>query len=106
MIAWLADQDRELAEELEKRVMTMRDVAEFSDEQMFALLKRVDTSAWAGALRSTVPTVVNRILKCMAPRAVDIVNAELKSFNPLDEKQMQWSVEQVIGEAMKIRDKQ
>ena len=106
VIAWLADQDRELGEELEQRVMTMKNVAEFSDEQLFALLKRVDTTAWAGALRSTAPTVVNRILQCMAPRVVDIVNAEVANFDPLDEKQMQWSVEQVISEAIKIRDEQ
>ena len=42
----------------------------------------------------------------MAPRVVDIVNAEVANFDPLDEKQMQWSVEQVISEAIKIRDEQ
>ena len=106
VIAWLADRDRELGEELEQRLMTMKNVAEFSDEQLFTLLKRVDTSAWAGALRSTVPSVVKRVLQCMAPRAVDIVNAEIRNFDPLDEKKMQWSVEQVISEAIKIRDAQ
>lgn len=104
VIAWLSDKDGELGEELKKRVMTMHDVGQFNDQQLFALLKRVDTSAWAGALRSTVPTVVKRILQCMAPRAIDIVNAEMANFDPLDEKTMQWSVEQVIREAMKIRD--
>lgn len=104
VIAWLADKDGELGEELKSRVMTMHEVAQFSDDQLTKLLKRVDTSAWAGALRSTVPTVVKRILKCMAPRAADIVNAEMANFDPLDEKATQWSVEQVIGEAMKIRD--
>lgn len=104
VIAWLSDKDGELGEELKKRVMTMHDVGQFSDKQLIALLKRVDTSAWAGALRSTVPTIVKRILQCMAPRAVDIVNAEMANFDPLDEKAIQWSVEQVIREAMKIRD--
>lgn len=104
VIAWLADRDSELGDELQKRVMTMKDVAQFGDEQIRLLLKQVDTSAWAGALRSTTPSVVKRILACMAPRAADIVNAEMTSFDPLDEKAMQWSVEQVVGEAMKIRD--
>jgi len=103
VIAWLADRDNELADELQKRVLTMNDLKGFSDEQIRKLLKRVDTSAWAGALRSTVPSVAKRILECMAPQAAYIVNSEMAMFNPLDERAMQWSVEQVIKEAMKIR---
>ena len=103
VIAWLADRDSELADELEKRVLTMQDLKSFSDEQIRTLLKRVDTSAWAGALRSTIPSVAKRILECMAPKAAYIVNAEMATFNPLDERAMQWAVEQVIREAMKIR---
>ena len=104
VIAWLADRDSELADELQKRVLTMNDLTKFSDEQIRKLFKRVDTSAWAGALRSTVPSVTKRILECMAPQAAYIVNTEMAAFNPLDERAMQWSVEQVISEAMKIRD--
>lgn len=104
VIAWLSDRDNELGEELHKRVMTMADLADFTDEKIAELLKRVDTAAWAGALRSTIPSVANRILSCMAPRASSIVSAEMEAFDPLDEKAMHWSVEQVIGVAMDIRD--
>jgi len=103
VIAWLADRDRELGEELEKRVMKMADLADFSDEELGKLLKRVDTSAWAGALRSTKPSVAKRVLQCMAPRASQIVTSEMASFDPLDEKSMQWAVETVMAEAIKLR---
>ncbi|QEG23210.1 FliG C-terminal domain-containing protein [Mariniblastus fucicola] len=103
VLAWLRDRDNELAEELTQRILTMNDIANFSDSQIAKLLKRVDTSAWAGALRSTLPSVAKRVLECMAPRAAYIVNAEMAAFNPLDEEAAHWSVEQVIGEAIKIR---
>lgn len=103
VIAWLSDRDEELGRALKKRVMSVQNLADFSEEEIKKLLKRVDTSAWAGALRSTVPSVAQRILKCMAPRAAYIVSAEMAAFNPLDEKAMQWSVEQVMNEAIKLR---
>jgi flagellar motor switch protein FliG len=81
----------------------MSDLLQFDESQMKSLLKRVDTSAWAGALRSSVPSVAKHVLSCMAPRAAEIVSAEMAVFNPLDEKSMQWAVEQVVTEAMKLR---
>ena len=103
VIAWLANRDVELSAELEKRVFKMENLADFTDRQIRNLLKVVDTTAWAGALRSTIPSVASRILKCMAPRAAEIVSGEMAAFNPLDVKAMQWSVEQVVREAMKIQ---
>ncbi len=104
VIAWLKDRDHELGAELKKQVFTMKDLLHFSDDQLGKLLKRVDTSAWAGALRSTVPSVGKRILESMAHRAAYIVTAEMAAFDPLDEKAMHWAVEQVVSEAMKLRE--
>jgi flagellar motor switch protein FliG len=104
VIAWLSDRDRELGRELKRRVMTMKDIVDFSDEELGKLLKRVDTSAWAGALRSTIPSVAKRVLGCMAPRASHIVTSEMAAFDPLDEKALQWAVEKVMSEAVKLRN--
>ena len=104
VIAWLSDRDNELGVELSKRVFKMTDLLDFSEAKLLKLLKRVDTSAWAGALRSTVPSVSKRVLGGMAPRAAHIVTTEMAAFNPLDEKAMHWAVEQVISEAIKMRD--
>jgi flagellar motor switch protein FliG len=82
----------------------MTDLLDFSDDQIVKLLKNVDTSAWAGALRSTKPSVGKRILESMAPRAADIVTAEMAAFDPLNDRAMHCAVEQVVGVAMKLRD--
>ena len=103
VIAWLSDRDRELGEALQKRVMTLKDLIEFNDDEILKLLKRVDTSAWAGALRSTKPSVAKRVLECMAPKASNIVTLEMANFDPLDEKAMHWAVERVMTEAVKLR---
>ena len=103
VIAWLADRDRELGHELKQRILTIDDLVQFSDLEISKLLKRVDTTAWAGALRSTTASVAQRMLDCMAPRAADIVTAEMESFDPLDETAMQWAVERVMCEAVKLR---
>lgn len=103
VLAWLSDRDHELGDELKKRMITMRDLTKFTDLEMGKLLKRVDTSAWAGALRSTVPSVAKRVLQCMAPRAADIVTKEMEAFDPLDDKATQWAVEQVMTAAVKLR---
>ncbi len=104
VVAMLRDRDEELGAELEKRVFTMTDLLDFRDDQIVKLLKNVDTSAWAGALRSTKPSVGKRILESMAPRAADIVTAEMAAFDPLNERAMHCAVEQVVGVAMKLRD--
>lgn len=103
IIAWLTDRDSELGHELQKRILDISDLKNFSDHQISKLLKRVDTSAWAGALRSTTASVAQHILKHMAPRAADIVTAEMESFDPLDEKAIQWANEQVMIAALKIK---
>ena len=103
VIAWLDDRDRELCHELQQRILKIDDLAKFSDLEISKLLKRVDTSAWAGALRSTKPSVAQRMLDCMAPRAADIVTAEMESFDPLDETAMQLAVERVMCEAVKLK---
>jgi flagellar motor switch protein FliG len=104
VIALLSDRDQELGAELEKRVFTMVDLLTFSDAQIAKLLRKVDTSAWAGALRSTKPSVGKRILESMARRAADIVTAEMAAFDPLNERAMHRAVEHVVGVAMKLRD--
>jgi flagellar motor switch protein FliG len=104
VIALLSDRDQELGAELEKRVFTMVDLLTFSDQQIAKLLRKVDTSAWAGALRSTKPSVGKRILESMARRAADIVTAEMAAVDPLNERAMHRAVEHVVGVAMKLRD--
>ena len=103
IIAWLSDRDRELGDELRQRVLGISDLKTFDEQEMRKLLKHVDTSAWAGALRSTTASVAQHVLKHMAPRAADIVTAEMEAFDPLDERAIQWATEQVMTAAVKIK---
>lgn len=102
VMVWLNDQDPELASEVKRRVIAMDSILELDEEQLGKLMCQVDTSAWAGALRSTLPSVAQRVLKSMAPRAAEIVSLEMAQFNPLDENRMQWAVEQVVGKMLEI----
>jgi len=57
VLAWLSDRDNQLGDELKRRMVTLKDLLKFSDEEMGKLLKRVDTSAWAGALLGGCPAI-------------------------------------------------
>jgi len=104
ILSWMTVRDQETASYLEYKLIRMDDLADLDDESLSALLKAVDTSAWAGALRSTVPSVAGRVLKAMAPRPAEIVSQEMASFNPLDVDAMQESVQKVVSVAIRLRD--
>ena len=104
VLSWMNVRDEETARYLEYKLIRMEDLIDLDDESLSVLLKAVDTSAWAGALRSTVPSVAARILNAMAPQPAAIVSQEMAKFNPLDTGAMERSVQQVISVAIKMRD--
>ncbi len=104
IMGWMTVRDQETANYLEYKLICMDDLADLDDESIAALLKAVDTAAWAGALRSAMPSVVGRVLRAMAPRPAEIVTREMASFDPLDNDAMQESVRKVISVAIKLRD--
>ena len=104
VLSWVNDEDPDCGRYLEYRIVRMEDIADLDDDSVDLLLSQVDTSAWAGALRLTRPSVTHRVLRAMAARPAEMLSKELANYDPSDTLGMQQAAEKVISVMIRLRD--
>lgn len=83
LIEYLDQQDPELARDLKQQVLRFECLSQFSDADIRTILKWVDTSVWAPALKNAATPVRTKILKNMSERPREILNREIQNINAL-----------------------
>jgi flagellar motor switch protein FliG len=103
LIAYMNQTDPDLKEYLEMRTISIQDIAKLTDTETKVLLQRVDTSAWAPALRAATLSVQQKVIKNMVPAAGEILSSEMAEFDPLDEPKIQDATFAVIRAILDLR---
>ena len=69
----LAQEDPELVEEIRRLMFVFEDIAKFSDRDIQTVLKNVESSQWAMALKGVSDELQDKILKNMSKRAAALL---------------------------------
>jgi flagellar motor switch protein FliG len=68
----------ELVEEIRRLMFTFEDIVKLGDKDIQQLLKNVETSQWAMALKGSSQTLQDKILKNMSQRASEMLKEEME----------------------------
>jgi flagellar motor switch protein FliG len=73
----LGNEDSELVEEIRRLMFVFEDIQKLADKDIQMVLKNVETSQWALALKGASQTLQEKIMKNMSQRAAEILKEEM-----------------------------
>lgn len=79
----LEEEDPEMVEQIRRLMFTFEDILRVNDKGVQNLLKNVDTSQLALALRTAPPELQEKFFKNMSKRAAEIVKEEMEFMGPV-----------------------
>lgn len=74
----LGADDPDLVEEIRRLMFVFDDIAKFGQKEIQAILKAVDSSQWALALKGASPEFKDKVLSNMSQRAADALREEME----------------------------
>ena len=100
----LAQEDPELVEEIRRLMFVFEDVGKLSDRDIQTLLKNVDSSQWALALKGASEELKNKVLNNMSKRASDLLREEMEYLGPVRLSAVEQVQQQIVDIVRRLED--
>ena len=100
----LAQEDAELVEEIRRLMFVFDDVAKLNNRDIQTLLKNVESSQWAMALKGASDDLREKILSNMSKRASDLLREEMEYLGPVRLSQVEQVQQQVVDIVRRLED--
>jgi flagellar motor switch protein FliG len=100
----LAQEDPELVEEIRRRMFVFEDIAKFSDRDIQTVLKNVESSQWAMALKGVSEELRDKILKNMSKRASALLAEEMEYLGPVRQSNVEQVQQQIVDVIRRLED--
>ncbi|MCL1817651.1 MAG: flagellar motor switch protein FliG [Spirochaetaceae bacterium] len=104
IIESLEEEDPELAEEIKKRMFVFEDIVMLDDRAIQKVLREVDTSELAKALKSVDAEVQDKIFRNMSKRAAQLLKEEMEYMGPIRIKDVEESQQKIVSIIRKLED--
>ena len=101
----LAQEDPDLVEEIRRLMFVFEDIIKFSDKDIQAILKNVDNSQWAMALKGASETLKQKILGNLSQRAADLLREEMDYLGPVKLSAVEQAQQQVVDVVRGLEDR-
>ncbi len=92
----LAQDDPELVDEIRRRMFVFEDIVKFSDREIQTILKNVESSQWAMALKGASEELKQKILGNMSKRAATLLLEEMEYLGPVRASNVQQVQQQIV----------
>ena len=100
----LAQEDPDLVEEIRRRMFVFEDIAKFSDRDIQNVLKNVENSQWAMALKGVSEELKEKILKNMSKRAAALLQEEMGYLGPVRQSNVEQVQQQIVDIIRRLED--
>jgi flagellar motor switch protein FliG len=100
----LSQDDAELVEEIRRLMFVFEDIARFSDKDIQTVLKNVETSQWAMALKGASDTLKEKILKNMSERAAETLREEMEYLGPAKRSVVEAKQQEIVDVIRRLED--
>jgi len=100
----LSEQDPDLVEEIRRRMFVFEDIAKFSDRDIQTVLKNVESSQWAMALKGVSEELRDKILKNMSKRASAMLAEEMEYLGPVRQSNVEQTQQQIVDVIRRLED--
>jgi flagellar motor switch protein FliG len=100
----LGVEDAELVEEIRRLMFVFEDVSRFADKDIQTVLKNVETSQWAMALKGASDNLKEKILKNMSERAAETLREEMEYLGPAKRSVVEAKQQEIVDVIRKLED--
>ena len=100
----LAQEDPELVEEIRRLMFVFEDLTKFSDKDMQTVLKNVETSQWAMALKGASEELKTKVLGNMSSRAAEMLREEMEYLGPVKLSSVEQMQQQIVDVVRRLED--
>ncbi len=100
----LAQEDPDLVEEIRRLMFVFEDLIKLSDRDIQTLLKNVESSQWAVALKGASEELKQKILKNMSKRAADLLKEEMEYLGPVRLSVVEQAQQQIVDVVRRLED--
>src|SRR5271166_907998 len=100
----LSREDPELVEEIRRLMFVFDDINNFGNKEIQMVLKNVDNSQWAMALKGANPELKEKILANMSKRAADMLREEMEYLGPVKLSAVEQVQQQIVDIVRRLED--
>lgn len=100
----LAQEDPALVEEIRRLMFVFEDISRFSDKDVQAVLKNVESSQWAMALKGASDDLKQKILGNMSARAAAMLQEEMEYLGPVRLSDVEQVQQQIVDIVRRLED--
>jgi len=100
----LAQEDPDLVEEIRRLMFVFEDITKFSDRDIQAVLKNVESSQWAMALKGASEELKQKILGNMSKRAATLLMEEMEYLGPVRASNVEQVQQQIVDVIRRLED--
>ena len=100
----LAQEDPELVEEIRRLMFVFEDINKLADKDIQNLLKNIESSQWAMALKGASEELKDKILNNMSKRAADLLMEEMEYLGPVKLSNVEQTQQQIVDVVRRLED--
>jgi flagellar motor switch protein FliG len=100
----LAQEDPELVDEIRRLMFVFEDISKLGDRDIQALLKNVENSQWALALKGASEELKDKILSNMSKRAGDMLREEMDYLGAVKLSEVEHMQQQLVDVIRRLED--
>ncbi len=100
----LAREDPDLVEEIRRLMFVFDDINNLGNKEIQTLLKNVESSQWAMALKGANPDLKEKILANMSKRAGDMLREEMEYLGPVKLSAVEQMQQQIVDAVRRLED--
>ncbi|MGE3780209.1 MAG: FliG C-terminal domain-containing protein, partial [Pirellulaceae bacterium] len=96
--------DPELVDEIRRLMFVFEDISKLTDKNIQSILKNVETSQWALALKGCSEELKQKILGNMSQRAAAMLKEEMEYLGPVRLADVESVQQQIVDVVRKLED--
>lgn len=100
----MGQESEELVEEIQRLMFVFDDITKLDDKSIQALLKEVDNSQWAMALKGASPEVKGKILGNLSKRAAENLEEEMGYLGPVRVSDVESVQQQIFDTVRRLEE--
>lgn len=100
----LDSKDAELSEEIRKRMFVFEDIVSLDNRSIQRVIREIDNSQWAVALKGASEEVKNLIFSNMSARLVEMIKEDIEFMGPVRIKDIEDSQQGIVNVIRKLEE--
>ena len=100
----LEEEDPDLAEEIKRRMFVFEDIVLLGDKDIQKVLREIDSTEMAKALKGVNSEVQDKIFKNMSKRAASVLKEDMEYMGPVRVKDVEEAQQKIVGIIRRLED--